>query len=42
VDRVLAGSPAKEAGLVGGDIIIKVDTTPLAGMKSQDAVKIIR
>ena len=42
VDRVIAWSPAKESGITAGDIILKVDSTLIGGMKVQDAVKLIR
>jgi carboxyl-terminal processing protease len=39
---VLDGTPAETAGLVAGDIIIKVDETDVASWASEEAVKVIR
>jgi len=42
IDRIIKGSPALEYGLLKGDIVIEADGQPLQGMKTHEAVKIIR
>lgn len=42
VDRILAGSPAKEADIRSGDIITKANNIELKGLELSDAVKKIR
>ncbi len=36
------GSPAIQAGIMAGDVILKVDDTTVAGMPLEDAVRLIR
>lgn len=38
----LAGTPAKEAGLLPGDVIVEVDGTSTEGMSINEAVRLIR
>jgi len=42
IDRIIKGSPALEYGLLKGDIIIEADGQSLQGMKTYEAVQIIR
>jgi carboxyl-terminal processing protease len=42
IDRLIAGSPAKEAGLLSGDIIIKANDIDFKNMSVNDAVAKIR
>ena len=39
---VVAGGPAEEAGVQEGDIVIKLDGQPIAGMEPADAKKLIQ
>ncbi len=36
------GTPAEEAGVLAGDLIIKLDSTPVKGLSLGDAVKLMR
>ncbi|OUS06763.1 peptidase S41 [Gammaproteobacteria bacterium 42_54_T18] len=36
------GTPAEEAGILAGDLIIKLDNTPVKGLSLGDAVKLMR
>lgn len=38
----LKGTPAERAGILAGDLIASIDTTPTDGMTSDEAVKLIR
>lgn len=38
----LKGSPAQQAGILSGDIILKIDNTPTVGLSTDDAVNLIR
>jgi carboxyl-terminal processing protease len=42
IDDVFPGSPAAHAGLMGGDVIVDVGSTPLAGRTSDFASSLIR
>ena len=42
VDQVIAGSPAKEAGVLSGDVILKAGGAELKGLTLADAIKKIR
>lgn len=42
VYQPIMGSPAAKAGLMGGDIIVKIDDTPTRGMSSEEARDRIR
>lgn len=42
VERIIAGSPAKESGILSGDIIIKANNEELKDLKLTDAVSKIR
>ncbi|KAG1480587.1 hypothetical protein G6F53_014196 [Rhizopus delemar] len=38
----IEGTPAARAGVMAGDLIIKIDDTPTKGMTLNDAVKLMR
>ncbi|KLU64353.1 putative CtpA-like serine protease [Desulfosporosinus acididurans] len=42
VDSVLSGSPAEQAGIKKGDVIISADGQPLAGLASDQAANLLR
>ncbi|MCP4644848.1 MAG: S41 family peptidase [bacterium] len=42
VFQPISGSPAEKAGVIGGDIILKIDDVPTKGMSTQDAADRIR
>jgi len=42
VERIIAGSPAKESGILSGDIIIKANGEELKDIDLTDAVAKIR
>jgi len=42
IERIIAGSPAKESGLLSGDIIIKANNEELKEINLMEAVEKIR
>ncbi len=42
IQAVMEGTPADEAGLLSGDVLLEVDGTPISGFSVDEAVAIIR